>query len=245
VADERDNRPPRGALIVIAVGLIATLAAAALANENLSGDAAQLEWVKLREVPDSVPAAVPGDGGAEMRLTNAGLRATGTNVSGYLLFRSVAVLRIDAGAPVGGARILCAMRAPGGTEAAQTPKLRASYPRSSDNLIEQEAFDTSLSEFASKGTTLAVVDIEDLPDAYATEAGIKLEWPTYKVGLERWRWFLPPGPPEKDLVLPFTTIWKATKVPAVDIACTLTTSAGGATVETSGEMAKLPETIAE
>src|SRR6476469_1877471 len=239
-----DNRPPRGALIVVAVGLIATLAAAALGNENLSGEATQLEWAQLREVPDSKPVAVPG-GGGEMRLTDAGLRATGVNGSGYLLFRSAAVLRIDARAPVGGARILCAMRAPGGTEVAQTPGLRASYPRSSDNLIDQETYDTSLAEFASKGTGLAVVDIEDLPDAYATEPGIKLEWPTYKIGVERWRWFLPPGPPAKELVLPFTTIWKATKIPTIDIACALTTSAGGATVETSGEMAKLPETIAE
>jgi hypothetical protein len=241
---DNDNRPPRGALIVVAVGLIATLAAAALANENLSGDATQLEWAQLREIPDSKPVAVPG-GGGEMRLTDAGLRATGVNVSGYLLFRSAAVLRIDAGAPIGGARILCAMRAPGGTEVAQTPKLRASYPRSSDDLINQETYDTSLAEFSSKGSGLAVVDIEDLPDAYATEAGIKLEWPTYKIGVERWRWFLPPGPPTEELVLPFATVWKATKVPAVEVSCTVTTSAGDATVETAGAMAKLPGPIDE
>jgi hypothetical protein len=244
MASDNDSRPPRGALIVVAVGLIATLAAAALANENLSGEAAQLEWVQMKEVPDSRPAAVPG-GGGEMRLTEAGLRATGINVSGYLLFRSAAVLRIDAGAPVGGARILCAMRAPGGTEVAQTPKLRASYPRSSDNLIDQETYDTSLAEFSSKGTGLAAVDIEDLPDAYATEGGIKLEWPTYKIGVERWRWFLPAGPPAEELVLPFATVWRATKVPAVDVSCTVTTSAGNATVETAGAMSKLPGPIDE
>jgi hypothetical protein len=231
-------------VIVVVVGLFATLAAAVLANENLSGDAAQLEWVQTKALPNSKPAAVPG-GNGQMQLTEADLRATGTNISGYLLFRSAATLRIDSGAPVGSARILCSMHAPGGTEVAQTPDLRASYPRSSDDLIEQPAFDVSLVEFSSHGTGLASVEIEDLPDSYATESAIKLEWPTYKVGLERWRWFLPPGPPKKDLVLPFTTIWKATKVPAVEIACTLTTSAGGATVETSGEMAKLPETIAE
>ena len=190
---DRDNRPPRGALIVVAVGLIATLAAAALANENLSGDAAQLEWVQLHEVPDSKPAEVPG-GGGEMRLTDAGLRATGDQRQRLpALPQRGECCGSTRGAPVGGARILCAMRAPGGTEVAQTPKLRASYPRSSDDLIDQEAYDTSLAEFSSHGTGLAVVDIEDLPDAYATEQGIKLEWPTYKVGVERWRWFLPPA----------------------------------------------------
>jgi hypothetical protein len=229
---------------VVAVGLIATLAAAALANENLSGDAAQLEWVQREDLPDSEPAAVPG-GGGEMQLTEAGLRASGMNVSGYTLYRSAATLRIDGGAPVGSARILCSTRASGGTEVAQTPELRASYPRSSDDLIDQPAYEVSLVEFASHGTGLAVVEIEDLPDSFATEQGIKLEWPTYKDGFERWRYFLPPGQPSKDLLLPFTAIWRATKIPRFETSCKLTTSAGEATVETAGAITKRPDPIDE
>lgn len=244
MASDNESRPPRGALIVVAVGLIATLAAAALANENLSGDAAQLEWAQMKELPDSEPAAIPG-GDAEMQLTNAGLRATGTNVSGYTLYRSAATLRIDAGAPVGSARILCSTRASGGTEVAQTPELRASYPRSSDDLVDQPAYEVSLVEFASHGSALAVVDIEDLPDSFATEQGIKLEWPTYRDGFERWRYFLPPGPPAEDLVLPFTAIWRATRIPIFEISCRLTTSAGEATVETDGTIAAPPGPIDE
>ena len=240
---EDERRPPRGALIVVVVGLIATLAAAALANEDLSGDAAQLEWVQAKELPDSDAAAIPG--GGEMRLTEAGLRATGINVSGYTLYRSAATLKIDAGAPVGSARILCATRASGGTEVAQTPGLRASYPRSSDDLMDQPAFEVSLVEFASHGTGLAAVDIEDLPDSFATEHGIKLEWPTYKLGFERWRYFLPPGPPAKDLVLPFTAIWRATTVPTFEISCELTTSGGEASVRTGGTISRRPDPIDE
>jgi hypothetical protein len=242
-SQRKDDRPPRGALIVIAVGLIATLAAAALANENLSGDAAQLEWIQAKELPDSEPAAIPG--GGEMQLVDAGLRATGMNVSGYTLYRSAATLRIDAGAPVGGGRILCSIHATGGTEVAQTPELRASYPRSSDDLIDQPAYEVSLVNFASHGTGLAVVEIEDLPDSYATEQGIKLEWPTYTDGTERWRYFLPPGPPARDLVLPFTAIWRATKIPKFEIACTLDTSGGEPTVETPGTLGGRPEPIDE
>ncbi len=243
MAEGNDSRPPRGALIVIAVGLIATVAAAALANENLSGEAAQLEWVQTRPLPDSRQADLPG--GGQMQLTGVGLRATGSNVSGYALYRSAATLRVSQGAPVGGARVLCSMRPPGDTEVAQTPHLRASYPRSSENLIDQDAYEVALVEFASKGTGLAVLDLEDLPDAYATERGIKLEWPTYHVGNERWRYFLPAGPPAEELVLPFTTVWRSTKVPAVEIACALTTSAGTETVRTGGAMGRFPPTIDE
>jgi hypothetical protein len=244
MATGNDDRPPRGALIVIAVGLLATLAAAALANENLAGDAANLEWIKTKDVPDSRSVEVPG-GGGEMQITEAGLRSTGVNISGYLLFRSAATLKIDAGSPVGGARILCSMRAPGGTEVAQTPGSRASYPRSSYELTKQEVPDSIGAEFSSHGSGIAEVELEDIPDVFATEQGIKVEWPTYNVGIERWRWFLPPGPPSETLALPFTTIWKATKIPSVEVSCDLTTSAGTATVETSGEMGRFPEPIAE
>jgi hypothetical protein len=229
---------------VVAVGLFATVAAALLANEDLTGEAAQLEWVQKGPVPDSKPVALPG-GRGRLRLTEAGIRATGTNISGYSLYRTAATLVIDAGSPVGGGRIQCAMRPPGGTEVAQTPGSRASYPRSSEELSEQPVPEVILVEFSSHGTGLAVVESDDLPTTFATEDGIKLEWPTYKVGVERWRWFLPPGPPKRDLELPFATVWKATKVPAVDIACTLTTSAGTATVRTSGALKAISPTIAE
>jgi len=240
------DRPPRGALIVIAVGLIATVAAAALANTELSGDAAQLEWVRIKELPDSRSVTIPGGDGEQMQLVDAGLRASGMNVSGYTLYRSAASLRIEAGAPVGSSRILCSTSASGSdTEVAQTPELRASYPRSSDDLIDQPAYEVSLVEFASHGTGLAVVEIEDLPDNFATEQGIKLEWPTYRTGFEHWRYFLPPGPPAKDLVLPSTAIWRATKIPEFEISCELTTSAGEATVSTAGALRGRPAPIDE
>jgi hypothetical protein len=245
VSGNKDNRPPRGALIVVAVGLVATIAAALLGNPNLSGAAAQLEWVQFKAMPDSAAVAVPG-GGGEMRLTHAGIRSTGINVSGYSLFRSAARLTVDAGAPVGGARIECSMHAPGGAEVGQTPGLRATYPRSSEESVaDQEIPEVVLVEFASHGTGLAVVDVEDLDHPFATEPGIKLEWPTFHDGIERWRWFLPPGRPAEDLELPFYVVWRATKPPSVEVRCKLETSAGDATVSTSGAMHRVPPPIDE
>ena len=46
-------------------------------------------------------------------------------------------------------------------------------------------------------------------------------------------------------MLPFATVWRATKIPAVEVSCTLTTSAGNATVETAGAMGRLPAPIDE
>jgi hypothetical protein len=247
VAEDKYTRPPRGALAVVAVGLVATVAAALLANENLAGEAAALEYVQERSIPDSAAIEVPGGQGEKMQLTRGNLYATGVNVSGYSLFSASTVLRIDAGAPIGSARIRCAQRAPGGAEVGQTPHLRASYPRSSEtNLEEQELPESGVQvEFSSHGTYSAEVQLEKLPKRAANEAGIKLEWPSYRVGVERWHFFLPPGPPKRTLALPFATVWRTTKAPAVFISCTLTTSAGKATVRTAAAFAKVSEPIAE
>jgi hypothetical protein len=161
------------------------------------------------------------------------------------LFRSAAKLTIDGGAPIGGARVQCSMRSPGDAEVAQTPGLRATYPRSSEEVGEQDVPEVVLVDFASHGTGLAVVDVEDLEEPFATEKGVKLEWPEYHEGFERWEYFLPSGTPKQDLVLPFYSVWRATKPPQVSIACTLETSAGDATVETGGRITKVPPPIDE
>jgi hypothetical protein len=183
-----------------------------------------------------------------MQLTQGNMYATGVNTSGYSLFSAGIVLRVDPEAPIGSARIQCAQHAHGGAEVGQTPGLRASYPRSSEEgmLATQELPESGVQvEFSSHGTYAAEVQLEHLPRKAANEAGINLEWPTYHVGVERWRWFLPPGPPKVGLVLPFVSVWRTTKIPAVDISCTLTTSAGDAAVSTAAAFSKVSEPIAE
>jgi hypothetical protein len=240
----QDTRMPRGVLAVVAIGLLACVAAALLTTGKASGSAAQLEWVQKAPIADSKAVTVPG-GGGKMSLTEGGIRATGTNVSGYELYRVASVLKIDAGSPVGGARLLCSLRAPGGSEVAQTPGSRASYPRSSEKLIKQAVPEVVLAEFSSHGTDLAVVEFEDAFESFTDEPGVKVEWPSYRIGREQWEWFLPSGPPSEAPKLGFGSIWKTTAIPSARIACTLTTSAGEATVRTHGALTKKSEPIAE
>lgn len=241
----QDIRPPRGALVVIAVGLLACVAAALLATDKGSGEAANLEWVQTAAIPDSRPVQAPG-GGQSMRLTDGEISATGTNVSGYSLFRVASTLRIEAGAPVGNGRVLCAVRTRQRTEVAQTAGgLRATYPRSSEaGIYSQEVPETILIDFSARGAELAVLETEDIA-GFTTEKGVKLEWPQYKVGTERLKYFIAGGKPKQDLVLPFYTVWKTTAVPAATVSCTLTTSAGAATVHTAGALRRTPPPIDE
>jgi hypothetical protein len=232
-AAPQDSRPPRGALIVVAVGLLACVVAAVAATGKGSGEAANLEWVQTGTAADSKPVPVPG-GSGQMQLTETTIRSTGTNVSGYSLFQVVTQLNVSKGALVGDGRVLCAVTTSRGTEIAQSSGgLRATYPRSSEEGIwGQEVPETVLLDFSSHGYELAVLEIFGLPRRFTSVQGVKLEWPEYTVGTERLKYFLPQGKLKDDLELPFFTVWRATAVPAAKLACTLSTSAGSATVRT-------------
>lgn len=246
-APQEDNGIPRGALIVVAIGVLACLAAAALATDKSSGAAGNLEWVKIARIPDSKPVEVPG-GGGEMRLEKGQIAATGTNISGYSLFRVASTLRIDAGSPVGDAQILCVTKGGPRAEIARTSGgLRALYPRSADNgIYSQPVPEVLLLDFSARGGELVVVEGEDLLiPGFTSEKGVKLEWPEYTEGVERLKYFIAGGKPKQDLVLPFYSVWKSTAVPSAKVSCTVTVSAGEATVKTAGGLKKMTPPIDE
>ena len=233
-----DSRPPRGALIVIAVGLVACVVAALASTGKGEGEAANLEWVQSAQGPDSAAVPVPG-GKGEMQLTDTNIRATGTNVSGYSLYIVSTALNVSAGAPISKSQLRCAIKAPKGTEVAQSGgDLRATYPRSSESgIYSQEVPETVLMDFSSHGGELASLEVPDRPQRFTTEKGVKVEWPEFKIGEERIDYTIA-GKPKQQLVLPFFTVWRSTDVPAAKIGCTLKTRAGEATARTQ---AKLPD----
>ena len=228
-----DRRPPRGALIVVAVGLIACLVAALASTGKGEGEATSLEWVQSGDGPDSRSVAVPGGGGT-MELTDTRIRATGTNVSGYALYIAYSTLNVSAGSPIDGSTVTCKVKAPKGTEVAQSSGgLRGTYPRSSEaGIHNQEVPETVLMDFSSKSSELAVLDLPDRPPRFTSERGVKVEWPRYRVGEERIEYSVA-GKPKQDLELPFYTIWRSQDVPGAKIACTVETGAGEATARTA------------
>jgi hypothetical protein len=219
---------------VIAVGLLGCLAAAVLSTDKPIG-AATLEWVEKTPLPDSARAAIPG--GGSMQLTEAGIRATEPNAGDYTLYRVAAALKIDAGSAIGHSRLRCAVQVPRQTIVAKTINSRASYPRSSEDLIKQPMTEESLVEFSSHSTDLAVIELSDaLGETYTNTPGITVEWAPFQIGQQVWRWGLPGGRPQEPMRLPFASIWRTTLGPAARISCTIETAAGKATVKTAGSL---------
>jgi hypothetical protein len=232
---------------VIAIGLLACVAAALLSSDKVSGESANLEWVQLEPVPSSKPVAVPGGGGS-MQLVDGSIAASGTNVSGYSLFRVATTLRIDAGSPIGKAHILCRTKAGPRTEIARSAEgLRALYPRSSESGIYSQGVPERLvMDFSARGGENVIVEAEDLRiRGFTTEKGVKLEWTEYEEGTEGLKYFLAGGTPTQDLDLPFFTIWKTTAPPSATVSCTVATNAGKASVSTVAALDKISSPIDE
>jgi hypothetical protein len=239
------ERPPRGAIVIVAIGLVACVVAVLATADKSSGEFAYLEWVQKIQLPDSKAVPVPG-GTQKIQLVDGFIRSTGTNVSGYNAFQVATELRIEAGAPINESHIFCAIHGGHNAEIGRSQGgLRTLYPRSSDGLFTQPGPEAVVLDFSSHGTEYAALEVSDLPDKWTNERGVKLEWPEYELGTEHLDYFIAGGKPKRDLVLPFNSIWRSTNAPEASVTCTLKSNAGKATVETEGGMEKLPPPIDE
>jgi hypothetical protein len=245
VDELKRQRPPRAAVVIVVIGLVACLVAVLAKTGRGEGEAAHLEWVKEAKVADSEAVKVPG-GDQEMQLTNGKLRATGTNVSGYSLYQVAETLKIGAEAPLKDSRVICSVSAPHGVEISHSSRgLRTLYPRSSEGIYSQEVPETLLLAFSSHSSELAVIEPGSQLPRWSTEKGVKLEWGEFEEGTEHLKYSIA-GKPQQDLLLPFYAIWRANGVvPKASTSCTLQTAAGKATVESSGQLQHVPPPIDE
>jgi hypothetical protein len=220
---------------VIAVGLVASVAAALLATDESGGSSVQVEWAARAALPDSKSAAIP-DGGS-MRLADAGLRATEGNIAGERVFRVAAVLRIEARSAVGQARVRCRMRG-GGAELGRSFDSRSAYPRSTGeySLTKQEVPERVAVKFHSSGAEYASLEMGDAFEAFTDLRGVLASWEPHRTASQAWQWSLPEGRPQKPLALGLASFWRTTKPPATSISCTLENAAGSATVSTGGSL---------
>ncbi len=238
---------PRGVIAVVVVGILACIAAPLLTHIGGSGDeVAHLFWVQQKPMANSKPVAVPG-GKEKMQLIDGGIRATGSNVSGYSLYRVLTTLKIQKNAPIGGGHAICSVKARAGDEISQTEGgLRATFPRSSEEgIYNQEVPESVVIDFASHGHAFARLEVDDLPERFTTVRGVKLEWPEYEVGTENLDYELPAEAADEDIELPFYTIWRTEKAPKASVKCVLKTKAGEATVSTAGSLPKVSPAIDE
>jgi len=232
----KENRPPRGALAVVIVGLVASVVAWWLSTDETGGSSVEIEWVAQAPLPNSPPATIPG--GGSMRLEDGGLRATEENINGEKIYRATSVLRIEAGSAVGQARVNCRMRGGRGAELGRTVNSRGAFPRSSGeyNLTKQEVPGSVGVRLPIQGAEFASLEMEDAFETFTDLPGVVVSWMPYRTDSQEWQWGLPEGRPREPLTLGFAGFWRTAGQVSVETSCTLETGGGKATVRTAGAL---------
>jgi hypothetical protein len=227
-----NSRPPRGALVVVAIGLIATVAAALLTADASGGSSVEIEWAAQAPLPDSSPAAIPG--GGSMRLEDGGLRASEDNIEGERIFRATSILRIAAGSAVGQARVRCRMSG-GGAELGRTVNSRGAFPRSSGeyNLTKQEVPESVGVRLPIQGAEFASLEMGDAFPTFTDLPGVVVSWLPHRTYSQEWQWGLPKGRLREPLALGFAGFWRTSGKVSAKISCSLETDTGKATVRTA------------
>jgi len=228
------SRPPRGALAVVAIGLIATVAAALLSTSEAGGSSVEIEWAAHGRLPDSPPAGIPG--GGSMRLQGGGLRASEDNIEGERIFRIASVLHVGSGSAVGQARVRCRMTGGNGAELARTVNSRGAFPRSSGeyNLTKQEVPASVGVRLPIQGAEYASLELGDAFDAFTGLPGVVVSWMPHRTHSQEWQWGLPEGRLREPLDLAFASFWRSAGKLDAHVSCTVETDAGKATVRTAG-----------
>lgn len=231
---DAETRPPRGAITVVVVGLLACVAAWLLSTDEVGGSSVAIEWEQRAPLPDSRPAAIPG--GGSMQLEDGGLRATEENINGERIYRATSVLRIAAGSAVGQARVNCTMRGGQGAELGRTVNSRGAFPRSSGeyNLTKQEVPESVGVRLPIQGAEFASLEMGDAFETFTDLPGVVVSWQPYRTDSQEWQWGLPEGRPQEPLALGFATFWRTTGRPAVEASCALENATGAATVRAAG-----------
>ena len=237
MGDESKSRPPRGALIVVAVGLVATLAAALLATEGSGGSSVAIEWAAHEPLPDSRAAKIPG--GGSMRLQDGGMRASEDNLEGERIYRLVSVLRIEAGSAVGQGRVRCRMSGGPSAELARTVNSRGAFPRSSGeySLTKQDVPGSVGVRLPIEGAEYASLEMEDAFEAFTELPGVVVSWMPVHTHSQEWQWGLPKGSLRQPLELGLATFWRTGGDLRARVSCSVETGAGKATVATAGHLA--------
>jgi hypothetical protein len=222
---------PRGALIVIAVGLALSLLSHLLETETTGAD--EIPY----EADGAISPASRDTAAGRLLIRDAQIATTRANAAGggYRLFRVAAIFRMAPPPGAAAREARCTIRVPGTAIVAKTPARRASYPRPSEELTEQPVSAAVYVQFSSAGSEIVVAELDDALDRFIHGGDALVEWGEYRPMAQTWVYDLR-APPGSTVTLGFASYWRTQGEQTARIACSATTGSGNGRVETSGRL---------
>jgi hypothetical protein len=204
----KDGAPPRGALIVIAIGLIGCVATGAVGND--------VAFNSLAPLRDSAAAAL-GPGG-RTQLINGFVSSTDPNDQGDRLFKAEVSLNARAGAGYKVNEIRCIAEGPPGTHIPHAEGRRAAYPTPTDDASIHAIREGASVEFPNGDAELAGVKLRDHFFHYVIGGKPSVEWPGLAERHQAWIWKFPK--PVQKTRINWAIMWTATGGQKTTLRCT-------------------------
>ena len=183
-----DSPPPRGAVIVVAVGLFISVVAVLLSRDpgNVGTD---VEWKTKANLDPSKPAALGNDGTTQ--IVDPVLSASETNEDDERLFRIEASLASKAPAISGIDLIRCELDVPRGVHIGQSEGRRAAFPRPLLNAGDDAIKEGTSIDFVNGDAELAGVELRDAFFSYVDHGNPAIHWGNLSTGHHVWVWKFP------------------------------------------------------
>lgn len=213
-----DGRIPRGAIVVVIVGLVASLGIFGI-SKMPGGSSAELGWDVIESVPTPQQKQL-GERGS-FRLARTSISAIAPNANDELVYRVSGVVTIDSGGRFPTA-VRCDVSTANGGEAmiARTPNLRAAWPRPSDILQKQEVPESSVVKFHASGASVLGLPIRDVFRRYTDSAApTVVSWDGYEEKVHNWIWMMERGTGSGAATLGYSVIFKTGEQPEGLIDC--------------------------
>jgi len=235
------DRMPRGAIVTVIVGLIATLGVVGIDLMGGGEFESTTEWVTTEEVDTPGTQELPD--GASVGLSRVTLSALPPNVIGKMLFRVTGFVEIDSGQTDGATEARCDVTSPAEDSfIARSPNKRAAWPRPSLDLRNQPV-PLALTVDLMRGgaevqSTLPIRDV--LRTLTDSAEPTDLDWDGFEAQTQNWVWTMPEGAGEGGATLGFTVVFESTERPRIEGVCA--GSAGGeeVTLEFNAEQQEWP-----
>jgi hypothetical protein len=216
-----DSPPPRGAVVVVAVGLLVSIAAVLLSRDP-GGVGEDVPFKSEDELTDSRPVEL-GERGS-VRIVDGVISVTADNDFGERLYKVEASSTSRAAPGDDIASVRCQFKFPEGVHIGQSDGRRAAFPRPLADTADDAIKEGASVEFETDDAAQAGIVLRNAFFKYVTGGDPSVSWPNLAEGQHVWLWrYEKPVPATRDN---FAFVLVAQGGEDVPLLCTAETTAG-------------------
>jgi hypothetical protein len=225
--------PPRGAVIVVAIGLLVTFAAIALSKDP-GGSGEDVEYVTQNPKPFGDSALVSLPGGGNTQIVDGFVSYSDANDAKLRVYRIEASLRARAGKGSKVTSIRCGLKYSKGVSLGTSGGRAAAFPRPLEDTADDAIKEATDVEYDTSDSERAAVDLRQDFFKYVIGGNPSVSWPGLAEGQNAWLWRY--AKPVQRTRVNFAVLAIANGGQRVPITCTPRMSgvnAGETTIDTS------------